>query len=241
MNTTDADDSTQPDVETAPRTSGHVKPAPGETARKSGRVKLPPPPREGTVTEDGQEVAYRMQDIGLIRKVRNRLGFLLFNMVVTHIPSHTVRQSFLRLCGATIGPGVCICRGTNVIDPEFLTIEGDSSIGARCLLDARAGLTIGKNVVIASDVHILGGGHDINHPDFLPVPIPSLIEDYVWIASRAMVLPAHIGRGAVVAAHALVNKDVGELEIVGGVPAKHLGNRDADALKYSGKYRPLFY
>jgi acetyltransferase-like isoleucine patch superfamily enzyme len=56
-----------------------------------------------------------------------------------------------------------------------------------------------------------------------------------------MVLPSLIGRGAVVAAHALVNKDVGELEIVGGVPAKVIGKRDADALKYENKHRPLFY
>jgi acetyltransferase-like isoleucine patch superfamily enzyme len=97
-------------------------------------------------------------------------------------------------------------------------------------------------VTIASDVHLIGGGHDINHPDFLPVPIPTVIEDYVWIASRAMVLPCHIKRGAVVAAQALVNqyKDVGELEVVGGVPAKVIGKRDADALQYSAYYRPLF-
>ena len=80
----------------------------------------------------------------------------------------------------------------------------------------------------------------INHPDFLPVPIPTVIEDYVWIASRAMILPSLIHRGAVVAAQALVNKDIGELEIVGGVPAKVIGKRNPDALKYSGRHRPLF-
>jgi acetyltransferase-like isoleucine patch superfamily enzyme len=118
----------------------------------------------------------------------------------------------------------------------------NSTVGQRCLLDARAGIWIGDNVTIASDVHIIGGGHDINHPDFLPVPIPTVIEDYVWIASRAMILPCHIGRGAVVAAQALVNqyKDIGALEVVGGVPAKVIGKRDADALQYSASYRPLF-
>jgi acetyltransferase-like isoleucine patch superfamily enzyme len=113
-------------------------------------------------------------------------------------------------------------------------------VGARCLLDARAGLYIGNNVTIASDVHILGGGHDVNHPDFLPIPIPTVIEDYVWIASRAMVLPCLIRRGAVVGAHALVNKDVGELQVVGGNPAKVIGTRNADALQYSAKFRPPF-
>jgi acetyltransferase-like isoleucine patch superfamily enzyme len=58
--------------------------------------------------------------------------------------------------------------------------------------------------------------HDVNHPDFPPIPIPIVIEDYVWIARRAMILQSHIHRGAVVAAYAVVNNDVGELEIVGG-------------------------
>jgi acetyltransferase-like isoleucine patch superfamily enzyme len=96
-------------------------------------------------------------------------------------------------------------------------------------------------VTIASDVHFIGGGHDINHPDFLPVPIPTVVQDYVWIASRAMVLPSLIHRGAVVAAHAVVNKDVDELAIVGGVPAKVIGKRPADALGYTNNHRPLFY
>ena len=68
-----------------------------------------------------------------------------------------------------------------------------------------------------------------------------VIEDYVWIASRAMILPSHIRRGAVVAAQALVTKDVGELEVVGGVPAKVLTKRNPDALGYSAHYRPLFF
>jgi acetyltransferase-like isoleucine patch superfamily enzyme len=56
-----------------------------------------------------------------------------------------------------------------------------------------------------------------------------------------MVLPSLIRRGAVVAAQALVIKDVGELEVVGGNPAKVFSKRNPDALGYSAKYRPLFY
>ena len=48
-------------------------------------------------------------------------------------------------------------------------------------------------------------------------------------------------RGAVVAAHALVAKDVEELTVVGGNPAKPIGKRDPDALCYSASYRPLFF
>jgi acetyltransferase-like isoleucine patch superfamily enzyme len=209
-------------------------------AAPPGGLKLPPPP-EWVLGPDGRVVDFKMQGMTFFRKARNRLGALIFNAIITHIPSHTIRQGFLRACGATIGKDSGIMRGTTVLDIEFLTIGNCTAIGHRCLLDARAGIYIGDNVTIASDVHIIGGGHDVNHPDFLPVPIPTVIQDYVWIASRAMVLPSLIRRGAVVAAQALVNKDIGELEIVGGIPAKVIGKRDPDALQYSGKYRPLFH
>jgi len=217
---------------------------PDDVARKLAAapdLKLPPPPswEEGP---DGTVINFKMQTMGVVRKARNRIAQILYNMFITYVPSHTVRLGFLRLCGATIGEGSSIMRTTQVLDPEFLRIGRTTTVGQRCLLDARAGLWIGDNVTIASDVHIIGGGHDIDHPDFLPVPIPTVIEDYAWIASRAMVLPSHIHRGAVVAAQALVGqyKDVGELEVVGGVPAKVIGKRDPDALQYNAYYRPLF-
>jgi acetyltransferase-like isoleucine patch superfamily enzyme len=215
---------------------------PEDVARKKAAapgLKVPPEPRL-VLDSNGRVLDYKMQAMTFRRKARNRLSELVFNSFITNIPSHWIRQNFLRLFGATIGKDSTIMRGTTILDVEFLTIGDCTGIGRRCLLDSRAGLAIGDNVTIASDVHILGGGHDVNHPDFLPCPIPTVIEDYVWIASRAMVLPSHIRRGAVVAAQAVVAKDIGELDIVGGVPAKVIGQRNPDALQYSAKYRPLF-
>lgn len=219
-----------------------AKADPADVARKVAAapgLKLPPEPSYDLLP-DGRVANYRMQSMGLRRKLRNRIGQVLYNLVITHIPFHFVRQGFLKLFGATIGTNSCIMLQTTILDIEFLTVGDNTSIGSRCLLDARAGLYIGNDVTIASDVQIIGGGHDVNHPDFLPVPIPTVVEDYAWIASRAMVLPSLIGRGAVVAAQAVVNKDVGECEIVGGVPAKVIGKRDPEALKYKGGYKPLF-
>jgi acetyltransferase-like isoleucine patch superfamily enzyme len=215
---------------------------PEDVARKRAAaptLKMPPEP-EWTIGESGDLVHYKMQSMGFARKARNRLGGLIYNSFITHIPFHTVRLGYLRIFGATIGKGSAIMRTTTILDIEFLTIGDCTTIGGRCLLDARAGLWIGNNVTIASDVHILGGGHDIDSPDFLPVPIPTVIEEYAWIASRAIVLPSLIRRGAVVAAGAVVIKDIGECEVVGGNPAKVIAKRNGDALRYSASYRPLF-
>ena len=110
------------------------------------------------------------------------------------------------------------------------------------MLDARGGITIGSNVVIASDTHIIGGYHDHNSPEFTPILEPCVIGDYVWIASRSTLLSGvTLGRGAVVGGCSMVRSDVGELEVVAGVPAKVRAMRDPKALAYRPKYRPLFY
>lgn len=216
---------------------------PAEVARRRAAapaVKLVPP-AEWIVNENDELVYYKMQRMGFARKARNRLGELIFNSIFTHFPSHTVRLGFLRLCGATIGKGSSLMRGVTILDIEFLTIGDNTTIGAGSLLDSRAGLYVGNNVTLANNVQLVGGGHNINDPYFLPIPgCPSVVQDYVWIASCAIVVAAFIRRGAVVAAGAVVIKEVGDCEIVGGNPAKVIGKRDADALKYSASYRPLF-
>ncbi len=200
------------------------------------------PPFDYITDENGRIVDVETQGVAFSDKLRKWIGQLAFNVIVTYIPSHTVRLAWLRLFGAEIGEGSSIMRGTQVQNAHYLVIGRNSTIGMRCVLDARSGIYIGDNVTLASDVQILAGGHDINHPDFPIVgPDPTVIEDYVWIASRAMVLPSHIKRGAVVAAHALVVKDVDELTVVGGNPAKSIAKRDPNALRYSASYRPLFF
>ncbi|HEX4587944.1 MAG TPA: DapH/DapD/GlmU-related protein, partial [Mycobacterium sp.] len=152
---------------------------------------------------DGRITDYKVPGDNLFKRILHLYAAWFFNNFVTYIPSHFVRQTYLRLFGATIGKGSAINRGTQVWSMPYVVIGDRVSIGFRCLLDARTGIAIGNDVIIASDTQIIAGGHDINHPDFPPAPNPPdpiVIDDYVWIGSRAMILPSLIGRGAVVAA-----------------------------------------
>jgi putative colanic acid biosynthesis acetyltransferase WcaF len=176
-----------------------------------------------------------------VSKVWSRLGIVFYNFFVTHIPFYAIRHGVLRLWGAKIGKGSSIFRNTTVLGIENISIGENVGIGFRCMLDARGGLTIGNNVVIASDVHFITGTHLPDSDTFEYELLPIAVGDFAWIASRSTVLPnVTIGRGAVVGAASLVRSDVGEMEIVAGVPAKVRATRTS-ALEYNPSYHPPFY
>lgn len=176
-----------------------------------------------------------------LREKWNQVGFAIFNVVVTHFPSHHLRLGTLRLWGASIGKGTSISRGTTVLDIHNLTIGEDCSIGFRCMLDARGGITIGHDVVLASDTHLITGRHDPQADDFAASFRPIIIGDYAWVASRSTIVDGvTLGRGAVVGACSLVLRDVDAMQIVAGVPAEPRGVRTS-ALQYSARYRRSFH
>jgi len=150
-----------------------------------------------------------------------------------YIPSHCFRRCLFRFSGVKIGRDSTIHIGTRFYQPKNVSIGEGTIIGDHATLDGRDKLTIGNHVDIASEVMIFNSQHDINSATFDPVEKPVVIEDYVFIGPRAIILPnVTIGQGAIVAAGAVVTKDVPDSTIVAGVPAEPIGHRRAKVLNY---------
>jgi acetyltransferase-like isoleucine patch superfamily enzyme len=164
----------------------------------------------------------------------------IYNMVINKIPSHNIRLAWLRMGGARIGKGSSIWRNTEVLGIENLVMGEDSVIAWHCQVDARAGLIIGNHVAIASHVLIIAGSHDLAAPEFWSVSAPIRIDDYAWVASRALIgHGAHLGRGSVVTANTVVAKEIAPYKIVGGSGGKPMGERPHD-LNYKVGGKGLF-
>ncbi len=153
--------------------------------------------------------------------------------IVGAIPIHSIRNAIYILSGIRIGFGSTIHTGARFYFPSNIKIGKDTLIGEGAVLDGRDKLNIGDHVDIASEVMIYNAYHDLKHAHFNAIMKPVVIEDYVFIGPRAIILPGvTIGRGAVVGAGAVVTKDVPPLTMVGGVPAVKIGMRDEKSLGY---------
>lgn len=154
-------------------------------------------------------------------------------LLVGLVPFHLFRLLVYKMAGMKIGRGSRIHTGARFFYPGNIKIGEGSILGDNIFLDGREKLIIGNHVDIASSVMIYNSEHDINSADFHAVSAPVEIGDYVFIGPRAIILPGvKIGRGAVVAAGAVVTKDVEEFKIVAGVPATVIGERKLQDLHY---------
>jgi len=115
-----------------------------------------------------------------------------------------------------------------VFTPLFINYGKHTKIGKNvfinfdCTFLDLGGITIEDNVLIAPKVNLLSEGHPLapeNRQSLVPGPIH--IKKNAWIGANATILPGvTIGENAVVAAGAVVSKDVPDNTVVGGIPAK---------------------
>ena len=170
------------------------------------------------------------------------LRLYLCNHWVSKIPSHSFRLWFYRnVMKFNIGKASYVLMNCSFDCAEGLIIGNSSTFNANCRIDARGGILIGNNVSISSDVIILTADHDIDKPDMEGRQKKVVIDDYVWIGTRATILPGvHIGYGAVVAAGAVVTRNVSAHQVVAGVPAKVIKERKCKSgYTYQASYKRL--
>ncbi len=187
------------------------------------------------VDKDGHKLAIS-QALG---KITNRFGSFFLDLwlwklgYVGHFPSHSYRNFWYRLSGIKMGKGATFHMGARFFLPKNIEIGEGTIIGDNAFLDGRAKIKIGKQVDIASQVMIYNSEHDLSDPTFKAIEEPVTIGDYVFIGPRAIIMPGvSIGNGAVIAGGAVVTKDVAENAIVGGVPAKIIGERPLKTQNY---------
>lgn len=133
----------------------------------------------------------------------------------------------------------CMVQDAAVLNASegFVHVGDRTWVGPSCVIYGNGGVRIGRDVMIAAHSCITSVGH--RHADtHLPMMAqgidvrPVTIEDDVWIGMNCTVLPGvRIGRGAIVAAGAVVRSDVAPFTIVGGVPAREIGRRSPHAAR----------
>jgi maltose O-acetyltransferase len=105
-----------------------------------------------------------------------------------------------------------------------LTIGDQAMFTTPLYLNLSGRITMGDRVTIGHHVVIITDDHDMADPDHRcgeRRSRPVVIEDGVWIGARATILPGvRLGKGCVVAAGAVVARDVAPHTLVGGVPAR---------------------
>ena len=119
-------------------------------------------------------------------------------------------------------------------ETSIVEIGKNASFNSNVMINGRGvgKILIGNNVLIGPNVVIRSNNHNYEDPN---IPIINqgmtngeiIIKDNVWISSNCVILPnCTIGEGSIVAAGAVVTKDIEPYSIVGGIPAKKIGNRD---------------
>lgn len=170
-------------------------------------------------TAEGKRIYHKSMgnDMSKVSKAIYYAVTLWGNRIINKLPSRHIRRWFYQMLGARFGKDCFPCRRVEILLPKGLTLGDRVAVGWYAELDARGGITVGNDTNISSHVKLITGSHDIDDPNYTADFLPIHIGHHCWIGTGAMILQGvKIGDGAVVAAGALVNKDIPPYTVWGG-------------------------
>lgn len=177
------------------------------------------------------------------RRERMNLGYALI-WQIPGMAGDLLRSRYLRPRMKAAGRGLRVQAGTRFRSIENLEVGDNVTIGFDNFLQAKGGLKLGSNVVFAPGVKVWTTNHNVSDPD---VPVrsqghtnaPVVIEDDVFVASNAFILPGTtLSHGCIVSAGSVVNgKTYRPYSILGGNPARVIGYRGGRTPEREGEAR----
>jgi acetyltransferase-like isoleucine patch superfamily enzyme len=134
----------------------------------------------------------------------------------------------------SIGRNVTIHHNCEIRSPEFISIGDSVSINHNSELYGGGKIEIGSGTMLSYYVTVISDMRSFRGS--IPLKNPARFKDRIkkkvrigkdaWIGTKAVIMPGvTIGDHAVVAAGSIVTKDVGDWDVVAGIPAKKVGSR----------------
>jgi putative colanic acid biosynthesis acetyltransferase WcaF len=157
--------------------------------------------------------------------VWNVVRLLLFRPFATRLFKKW-RVLVLKCFGAKIEWSSHIYASVKIWAPWNLEMGSNSTFGPQVECYNQGKITIGANAIVSQKTYLCASSHDYTKKNFPLTLKPIVIRNGVWVAADVFVGPGvTIGDNAVIAARAVVIKDVEENTIVGGNPAKIIKTR----------------
>ena len=165
--------------------------------------------------------------------LKNKFSRLVWNIVYIFLFRPFASRLFkkwrvlvLKCFGAKIEWSSHIYASVKIWAPWNLEMGKNSSLGPKVDCYNQGKIDIGANTVISQKTYLCASTHDYTKDNFPLILKPITIGDGVWIAADAFIGPGVvIGNKVVVAARAVVNKNVAENMVIGGNPAMPINHR----------------
>jgi acetyltransferase-like isoleucine patch superfamily enzyme len=174
---------------------------------------------------NGERVQFNDADYHQIIDACNETRKLLVR-INTETDLDEIRKLLRNITGSEIDASTSIFPPFQINYGKNTRIGKNVFINFDCTILDLGGITIEDNVMIAPKVSLLSEGHPVSANERHTLTAGKIvIRKNAWIGANATILPGiTVGENSVVAAGAVVSKDVPPNTLVGGIPARHIKN-----------------